>query len=147
MQRSEWKRDIRRAFFVFALVFVVRPVVNGQKYSEVTGASGGAFELQDPTLPEAPPLGVASPRPLWSLSDVSRSMYPHSEESQRMPNWDGEAFIQTRPEAPVDKNVKWRIANQESLLFTGIMTPSIFGLRLELATRLTATGSSSTCNR
>ncbi len=138
MQRSEWKREIRRAFFVFALVFAVRPVVNGQTYADVTGASGGSYELQDPTLPEAPPVGAASAGPLWSLSDVSGSKYPHSDESPRMPNWDAEAFIQTRSEVPVDKNVKWRTANQESLLFTGIM--HTFNLGTEAGTRDTLNG-------
>src|ERR1700735_4133038 len=121
VQRSEWKRKIRRAFFVFALVFTVRPLVNGQTYSGVTAASGGSYELQDPALPESPPIGAASLGPLWGFSDVSSSTYTHFDESRRMLNWDAAAFIQTQPEAPVDKNVKWRIANQESLLFTGIM--------------------------
>jgi hypothetical protein len=55
-----------------------------------------------------------------------------------MPNLGPNAFVQPRHEVPRDKNLKWKIANQESLLFTGIM--HTFNLWTEAGTRDTLNG-------
>jgi hypothetical protein len=55
-----------------------------------------------------------------------------------MPNWPANSFLQTKPETPQNKNLKWRIANQESLLFTGVM--HTFNIWTEPGTRDTLNG-------
>jgi hypothetical protein len=123
---------------MFALIVAVRPVVHAQTYAEASTESEGAYELQDLALPEDPSVGAVSSSSRLSLSDVSISTYPHSDEFRRISNLGVEPFIQTRHEAPVDENVKWRVANQESLLFTGIM--HTFNIWTEAGTRDTLNG-------
>ena len=136
--RSEWEETIRQALIVLAVVFAVSLVVSAQTYSKGATATGEAYELQDPALPEDPPISGESASSRWSLFDSSDSTHPYSDEFRRMPNWNSEAFIQTRHEAPSEKNLKWRLANQESLLFTGVM--HTFNLWTEAGTRDTLNG-------
>lgn len=138
MRRSKLKREIRRAFLVFALVSAVRPVIHAQTYSAATVERGGSYERQDLDLPEDPAVGAASSSSRLGPSDVSTSTYPNSDTSRRMSNLGAEAFIQTRHEAPAEQNLKWRVANQESLLFTGIM--HTFNVWTEAGTRDTLNG-------
>jgi hypothetical protein len=123
---------------VFVLVLAVRPVVHAQTYSEVTPESGESYDLQYLPLPDDPPVDAASSNPRLSLFDVSRSTYPHPDESRRTSSSGVEAFSRAQPEVPADKNLKWRVANQESLLFTGIM--HTFNVWTEAGTRDTLNG-------
>lgn len=129
---------IRRALLVFALVLATRSVVYPQTYSEGTAATGVSSEPQDPALPEDPLISADSSSSLVSSLHVSSSIDPHTDESGRMPNRDAGAFLQTRHEVQADKSVRWRIANQESFLFTGIM--HTFNLGTEAGTRDTLNG-------
>lgn len=138
MCRSDRDGGIRRALLVFALVFAMRSVVYAQTYSAETAATGASLDLQDPALPEDPRISADSSSSFLNPFDVSRSTDPYSDESRRMANWGAEALVQIQHEVPADKNVHWRIANQQSLLFTGVM--HTFNLWTEAGTRDTLNG-------
>ena len=138
MCRPDREWGIRRAILVFALAFAMRSVVYAQTCSEGTIATGASCYLPDPALPEDPSIRADSSSSFLSSFDVSGSIDSHSDEFRRTPNWEAEALIQIRHEVPADKNVQWRIANQESLLFTGVM--HTFNLWTEAGTRDTLNG-------
>lgn len=138
MRRPEFNRKIRRVFLVCSLVFTIRLIVHAQTYSNENNAAGESYGLEHLTFPDNPPVGVASPGPFWSSSDDGRSTYPVSDESRRIPNWEIERVIEPNPQPRIDKNLKWEIANQESLLFTGIM--HTFNIWTEAGTRDTLNG-------
>jgi hypothetical protein len=134
---SKWRMTIRRAFLPFALVAAVCSLARSQTPATVTAQGEESYELQGHTLPEDPATAFTASAQGSALSDVSISNYPNADES-RMPHSGSAAFIQTKPEVPPDKTVKWRVANQESLLFTGIM--HTFNLWTEAGTRDTLNG-------
>ena len=136
-QKSETEIGIPRALLVFVLIFAVRPFVNAQIYLEVTPADGEFYQAPELTLPEDLTVGVASSNPPLSLPDVSSSGSQRADVRQ-MPNWGAKTFIETKPEAKRNKDLRWRVANEESLLFTGIM--HTFNIWTEPGTRDTLNG-------
>jgi len=121
---------------MFALVLALCTFVHAQTDSSTT-RSEGFYAPQEVTLPEGPTIGELAAGPALSLPDLNSSSSAHSD-AQRMPSWAANGFIQTRQQAPANKNLKWRIANQESLLFTGVM--HTFNVWTEPGTRDTLNG-------
>ena len=121
---------------MFALVIALCTFIHAQTDSGAA-RSEETSEPQALILPEDPAVSAFSWGPAANLPDVSSSSSSHSD-GQRMPNWAANAFVPTNREPPADKNLKWRIANQESLLFTGVM--HTFNLWTEPGTRDTLNG-------
>ena len=136
MQRSEWEVDIPQGYLMFALVLALCTFVHAQTDPSAT-RSEGSYGPLEVSLPEDPTIDLPSASPVLDLPDLNNSSFAHSD-AQRMPNWAANAFIPTEQEPPKNKDFKWRIANQESLLFTGIM--HTFNVWTEPGTRDTLNG-------
>ena len=135
VQRSGWEVEIPLRYLTFGLVLVLCTFVRAQTDSSATRNEESYEPLV--TLPEDPTVDIPSTAPASSLPDPNSSSSKHSD-AQRMPNWAGNAFIPTKQQPPANKELKWRIANQESLLFTGIM--HTFNVWTEPGTRDTLNG-------
>lgn len=137
MQKSETEIAIARALLLFVLIYAVPPFLNAQIYSEVAPDSKESDQPPDLTLPVDLTSGAVSSNLSLTLPD-SRSSISQRADAQRIPDWGAKAFIQTKPEAQRNKDLQWRIANRESLLFTGIM--HTFNIWTEPGTRDTLNG-------
>ncbi len=138
-ERSRLKMPIRQVFLSFALILTIRPYANGQSYfnPNLTSPIETSY-LQGPGLTEDPTIASASPNTRLDLSNVSSSKARDSDALLPTPSPRVEANVQRNPDLPVDKDLKWRIANQESLLFTGIM--HTYNLWTQAGTRDTLNG-------
>ncbi|HTS10373.1 MAG TPA: hypothetical protein VMP68_32715 [Candidatus Eisenbacteria bacterium] len=132
---SKWGTTVLQVLFLFSFVTALGSVARAQAHSNVTRGDE-SYELQGQTLPEDPTNTLAASAQDVGLSDVSISI-PDTDES-RMPHSGSGGFVQIKEGAPPEKNVKWRVANQESLLFTGIM--HTFNVWTEAGTRDTLNG-------
>lgn len=135
MQRLECELEIRRALPALALVLAVCSLLHAQTNSG--GMPTNSSEPQELTLPEVSTGPSVTSSLLFSSPDLSSSTYPHADPPPK-PSWAAKSFVETATEAPTEKNLKWRIANQESLLFTGIM--HTFNIWTEPGTRDTLNG-------
>ena len=130
---------IRQAFLAFVLIFVIRPCMNGQSHFNFDSTYViDVSYLQEPGLLDDASIAQPSSSAPWNLRDESSSRYRDSEASPRTANSGIEMSVEPSHDLPVDKHLKWRIANQESLLFTGIM--HTFNIWTEAGTRDTLNG-------
>lgn len=131
-------KETRRGLVVFALALVVCSPAHAQSSSLVTFATWESYELPDRSVLEDTSTDADSSASNVSLSHVTISRYPHFDAAHPSSSSGSEAFVRVQHELPPDKHLKWRIANQESLLFTGIM--HTFNLWTEPGTRDTLNG-------
>lgn len=137
MHISKWRMTIRPAFLSFSLVAALCSFAGSQSVASISTQGDESYDLQGRTLPEDPTTALTASAQDLDSSGVSVSNYSESDES-RMPRSGSAGFVQIREGAPPDKVVKWRVANQESLLFTGIM--HTFNVWTEAGTRDTLNG-------
>ena len=136
MQRSELEVGIPRAYLMFALALALCTFVHAQTDPSAT-RNDAPYEPLEVSLAEDPTIDTPPPGATSSLPDLGSSSSTRSD-AQRMPNWAANSFIQAKEPEGANKNLKWRIANQEALLFTGVM--HTFNLWTEPGTRDTLNG-------
>ena len=137
VQRSDFEVTIRGTSFVFILFVAVCSCTHGQAQSGVLALVDESDHGYELSMPEDPAIGATPSIPHSSLSDTNNLAHPWSDDNQLAPKG-AYAFVRVRPEVSSDKYLKWRIANQESLLFTGIM--HTFNVWTEAGTRDTLNG-------
>jgi hypothetical protein len=109
----------------------------GQAHSASSSTNTSGTFLQEAGMFDGPAAWETTSPPL-NLNDVSSSRHLDSATSPPSARPVIHASIQPSPDLPPDKHVKWRIATQESLLFTGIM--HTFNIWTEAGTRDTLNG-------
>ena len=137
MLRPEFENTIRQAPLLLALFIAVRSCVQGQTPAEALVTSAAPDDGQELRLPEDPAAGAPPSIARLDLPDAGIPTHLRSDENLVLPNG-ANAFVQVNHDIPGDKNLKLRLATQESLLFTGIM--HTFNLWTEPGTRDTLNG-------
>jgi hypothetical protein len=126
-------RNVRYRGLWFCAVLLAAVPVSSQTFSDPTVSAPSATKLRLYRFStEAHSDALPSANPLLEVPDVITGTND-SLPAESNKNIDAEAFVHTKSETVTDTNVKWRVANQESLLFTGLM--HAFNLGTEPGTR------------